>query len=299
LDDSLSFQNSNQPEVTSLVLKGLNNWNYNTNNSPASAPARSSFHNILYNSSPKQGKISHRAVLPVKKTISSKGSLGKSVTTQSENNQQNSRPIIQESNQPISSQSYSIEALSTSESSPELTQFFCPAADSSQNSCGSPSAFFPDFETSSISDIHNYNIMLPFPYYAVPYPIDYRTMNAGEPFSNHKDQPASSHPPHATPAYPIYAIPPPNLSNPGSCDPSAIPTFNLASLLAPPSAVSASNGSGTTTNGNGNGTAIVSPSSQEAPQFGPGPPIITGERVKGPRGCNLFVFHLPNEITNW
>jgi hypothetical protein len=33
--------------------------------------------------------------------------------------------------------------------------------------------------------------------------------------------------------------------------------------------------------------------------YGPGPPIVTSNRVKGSRGCNLFVFHMPNEVTNW
>jgi hypothetical protein len=48
----------------------------------------------------------------------------------------------------------------------------------------------------------------------------------------------------------------------------------------------------------GYSTASVYPSTS-AVSYGPGPPIITSDKVKGPRGSNLFVFHLPNEITNW
>jgi hypothetical protein len=33
--------------------------------------------------------------------------------------------------------------------------------------------------------------------------------------------------------------------------------------------------------------------------FGPGPPIVTSVRMKGPPGSNVFVFHLPNDYSNW
>jgi hypothetical protein len=33
--------------------------------------------------------------------------------------------------------------------------------------------------------------------------------------------------------------------------------------------------------------------------IGPGPPIVTSERMKGPPGSNVFVFHLLNDYSNW
>lgn len=33
--------------------------------------------------------------------------------------------------------------------------------------------------------------------------------------------------------------------------------------------------------------------------YGPGQPIVTSDRLRGEPGCNLFCFHLPNEMTNW
>lgn len=40
------------------------------------------------------------------------------------------------------------------------------------------------------------------------------------------------------------------------------------------------------------------PYGQPAPTFGPGMPIQKGRSASGPPGSNLFIFHIPNDVTN-
>jgi len=46
-------------------------------------------------------------------------------------------------------------------------------------------------------------------------------------------------------------------------------------------------------------SAVLQTTSSTASIGGPGPPIMTGDRIKGPEGANIFIFHLPNDLTNW
>lgn len=46
-------------------------------------------------------------------------------------------------------------------------------------------------------------------------------------------------------------------------------------------------------------SALASGGLHPGPQvLGPGPPIQTGEKVKGPDGANVFIFHIPSTMTN-
>jgi len=51
------------------------------------------------------------------------------------------------------------------------------------------------------------------------------------------------------------------------------------------------------------GTTIIPPHQLKAPQGAyvahyPGPPIQTSKSCQGPDGCNLFIFHIPNDLSN-
>ncbi|KAG5186171.1 hypothetical protein JKP88DRAFT_257349 [Tribonema minus] len=44
--------------------------------------------------------------------------------------------------------------------------------------------------------------------------------------------------------------------------------------------------------------AAAAAAGMAAPVITPGAPIQTTKDLQGPEGCNLFVFHIPNDMTN-
>jgi len=138
--------------------------------------------------------------------------------------------------------------------------------------------------------------MLPFPY-MIPYvgcdmrPFHHFDMFHKESNSSLPVPPGSSMP--VPPFPPFYHAPVPFMPPNGS-DASS---YNVANMNYPP--YNNNNNNANTNTATTAAVATAAASANDTPQFGPGPPIVTGEKLKGPRGCNIFVFHLPNEITNW
>ena len=77
------------------------------------------------------------------------------------------------------------------------------------------------------------------------------------------------------------------------CQSALLEEIASTSFMTPEANYSLLSPTGARANSNGN-TLEASPC-----VVGPGPPIMTGDRVKGPDGANLFCFHLPNDLTNW